>query len=170
MSLYEYIPHPHIANRKVAGPVRVADQHPRDTPFQRFNTWLGLKITVLVGTMVCSYVFTAIALISLPSAVSSGNLTIIIAWLSSNFLQLVLLPIIIVGQNVQAKAADQRSDQTYKDAEAVLAEAMKIQQHLAAQDAMLEKHGHDLADQARVLRQLTQAMEGGSAASASGSA
>jgi hypothetical protein len=33
---------------------------------------------------------------------------------------LVLLPIIIVGQNVQARAADKRSEQTYSDAEAIL--------------------------------------------------
>ena len=32
------------------------------------------------------------------------TLIVIIAWVSSNFLQLVLLPVIIVGQNLQAKA------------------------------------------------------------------
>ncbi len=55
-------------------------------------------------------------------------------WLSSSFLQLVLLPIIIVGQNIQAKAADKRAEDTYKDAEAVLKEAEEIQKHLLAQD------------------------------------
>src|SRR5262249_47270360 len=94
-------------------------------------------ITALVGTMICAYVFADIALISLPSAIKSHNLTIIIAWVSSNFLQLVLLPIIIVGQNLLARAADRRSSQTYKDAEAVLHEAIEIQKHLAAQDRVL---------------------------------
>jgi hypothetical protein len=69
--------------------------------------------------------------------VRSGNLTIIIAWVSSNFLQLVLLPVIIVGQNLLARAADKRSEQTYKDAEAVLHEALQIQKHLLAQDETL---------------------------------
>ena len=82
--------------------------------------------------MVCGYVFAIIALISLPSAITSHNLTVIIAWVSSNFLQLVLLPVIIVGQNLQAKASDKRAEQTYADAEAVLHEAIQIQQHLAA--------------------------------------
>jgi len=50
-------------------------------------------------------------------------------WLSSSFLQLVLLPIIIVGQNIQARAADKRSEDTYKDAEAVLKESEEIQKH-----------------------------------------
>src|SRR5271170_7914291 len=101
------------------------------------NGKIGLLITTLVGTMVCGYVFAVIALISLPSAISSHNLTVIIAWVSSNFLQLVLLPVIIVGQNMQAKASDNRAVNTYQDAEAVLHEALQIQQHLVAQDAVL---------------------------------
>ena len=61
------------------------------------------------------------------------------AWIAQTFLQLVLLPIIIVGQNVQAAAADARAEATYEDAAAVLEEAKQIQAHLAAQDAALEK-------------------------------
>ncbi|MGE5286108.1 MAG: hypothetical protein ACM3ML_02680 [Micromonosporaceae bacterium] len=168
MSLYEYVPHPHIERRKVAGPVKVADQHPTGNVFSRFNTRLGLKITTLVGTMVCAYVFSVIALISLPSAISSGNLTVLIAWVSSNFIQLVLLPVIIVGQNVQAAAADKRSEQTYKDAEAVLAEAIKIQEHLAAQDHALTQHRADLEKQAVILRELAQTLGQGKLAQPEG--
>jgi hypothetical protein len=51
----------------------------------------------------------------------------------------VLLPVIIVGQNLQAKATDKRAMQTYRDAEAVLHEAMEIQKHLAAQDEILTR-------------------------------
>jgi hypothetical protein len=137
---YEHRPSAHVVERlsgAAKGPVKVDDQRPRSTAFERFNSWLGLKITVVVGTMVCAYLFTVIALISLPSAITSHNLTIIIAWISSNFLQLVLLPIIIVGQNIQARASDKRAEQTYKDAEAVLREAIEIQKHLSAQDEAL---------------------------------
>lgn len=136
--LYDHIPHPHIKARKARGPIRLRDEA------NKFNSKLGLLITLAVGTMWCAYIFGIIALISLPAAISSHNLTIIIAWLSSNFLQLVLLPVIIVGQNLQASTADKRAEQTYRDAEAVLAEALKIQEHLAAQDALLERlAGHD---------------------------
>lgn len=158
MSIYEYVPHPHIERRKAAGPVKVDDQRPRDTAFARLNSWLGLKITVLVGTMVCAYVFAIIALVSLPSAITSGNLTVIVAWISSNFIQLVLLPIIIVGQNIQAAASDKRAEQTYKDAEAVLAEAQQIQAHLAAQDQALESQQQHLQQQDTMLRELAQAL------------
>jgi hypothetical protein len=113
------------------------------------NGKIGLLITTLVGTMICAYVFGIIALVSLPSAITSHNLTIIIAWVSSNFLQLVLLPVIIVGQNLQAKASDKRAEDTYKDAAAVLHEALEIQKHLVAQDQVLARlavasvGGHD---------------------------
>lgn len=138
MSLFEYIPHPHVAGRAKQGPVKVADQHPQGTGFARLNTWVAVRITAIVGTMVCAYLFMALTLVSLPSALSSGNLLIIIAWIAQTFLQLVLLPIIIVGQNVQAAAADKRAEQTYNDAEAVLHEAQQIQAHLAVQDKALE--------------------------------
>lgn len=152
---YTYVPHPHIRKRRETGPVKVADQLPRHSGPARFNSWLSLKITVLVGTMACAYVFSVIALISLPSAITSGNLTIIIAWLSSNFLQLVLLPIVIVGQNIQARAADARAEQTYQDAEAVLHEAEQIQRHLAAQDERLTAQDGVLAALAGLLNQRT---------------
>jgi len=52
---------------------------------------------------------------------------------------LVLLPIIIVGQNLQAKASDKRAEDTYNDAAAVLHDAIEIQKHLAAQDLILSQ-------------------------------
>ena len=105
----------------------------------KFNAKVGLKITVIVGTMWCAYIFTALTLISAPSAFKTGSPLIIVAWIAQTFLQLVLLPIIIVGQNVQAAAADTRAEATYNDAAAVLEESKQIQAHLAAQDAEIEK-------------------------------
>ena len=75
----------------------------------RFNTWLAIKITASVGSMWCAYVFALLTLISLPAAIRSGEPIIIVAWIAQTFLQLVLLPIIIVGQNVQGVASDARA-------------------------------------------------------------
>ena len=86
--------------------------------------------------MWCAYGFTVLALFALPDAVKQGTYYIIV-WLSSSFLQLVLLPIIIVGQNIQATASDKRAEETFKDAEAVLKEAEEIQKHLLAQDEVI---------------------------------
>ena len=138
--LFDYVPHPHAEQRRAAGPPKLAAavaQVHGPGRFGKLNAKIGLKITVIVGTMWCAYVFAAIALISLPS--NWGSIQLLILWISSSFLQLVLLPIIIVGQNVQATAADARAQATYDDASAVLAESKQIQAHLLAQDQAIQQ-------------------------------
>jgi hypothetical protein len=84
-----------------------------------FNAKLAVLITRLVGTMWCAYLFTGVALIGLPAALRPGGEGII-AWIAQTFLQLVLLSVIMVGQNVQSLAADARAENTFKDVETVL--------------------------------------------------
>jgi hypothetical protein len=137
---YSYTPHHRTKATlagKTAGPVKIEDQLPKDSAAARFNAWLAVKVTSGVGTMWCAYAFAALAIVSLPSAVSSHSAVVLVSWISQTFLQLVLLSVIIVGQNVLAAAADKRSEATYKDADAVLHEAVKIQEHLAVQDGVL---------------------------------
>ncbi len=85
-----------------------------------FNAKVAIVLTKVVGTMWCFYVFNGIALISLPSALHTGQLTIIINWVSSNWIQLILLPALMVGQNVQSAAADARAVKTFEDTERIL--------------------------------------------------
>jgi len=80
----------------------------------RINTGLAVRITKLVGSMWCAYLFALIALISLPAAISSHQPIIIVSWIAQTFLQLVLLPIIIVGQNVQAAVSDARAESDHE--------------------------------------------------------
>ncbi|MDH6423076.1 hypothetical protein [Aurantimicrobium minutum] len=86
---------------------------------KQFNEKLASRITSAVGTMWCAYIFAGIALISLPAALSTGDPIIIVAWVAQTFLQLVLLSIIMVGQDVQSKGLQQKIDETH---EASLAE------------------------------------------------
>jgi len=79
-----------------------------------------------------------------PSAFKTGNSLIVVAWVAQTFPQLALLPIVIVGQNVQAAAADARAEATYNDAAAVLEEAKQIQAHPEAQNA--ERSGRAKSD------------------------
>ena len=139
MSSYTHVPHPHTLERLEHRdkPVKTADVLRQKTNV-RFNAWLAIKITDGVGTMWCAYAFAALALISLPFAIRSHSLVVIVSWISQTFLQLVLLSVIIVGQNLLAAAADKRAEATYNDADAVLHEAVKIQEHLLAQDHVLE--------------------------------
>jgi hypothetical protein len=104
----------------------------------RANAWLAVRITKIVGTMYCAYVFTIIALVALPDAIRTGQATVLVNWLSSNFLQLVLLPIIIVGQNVISTAQDARAEADHETLTAL--NAMNIQQLeiLKRQDEIIE--------------------------------
>jgi len=85
-----------------------------------FNAKVALVITRSVGTMACAYVFAAIALISLPAAINSGQVIVIVAWIAQTFLQLVLLSIIMVGQSVQSAASDARAAKEFADTETIL--------------------------------------------------
>jgi hypothetical protein len=137
MNDYVHVPHPHTLERlehrdKPVTTIDVIEQKAK----VKFNAWLAIKITNAVGTMWCAYAFALLALIGLPPALKPGGEGII-AWIAQTFLQLVLLSIIIVGQNIAATASDARSENTYKDAEAILSEALEIQKHLQAQDEEL---------------------------------
>jgi hypothetical protein len=156
--LFDYIPHPRMHTRQVEGPPKVAAaaaQLHGQSAVAKLNAKVGLKITLIVGTMWCAYLFTLLALVSAPTAFKSGDKLVIIAWIAQTFLQLVLLPIIIVGQNVQAAAADKRAEQTYEDADAILHHALEIQKHLQAQDLALET----LADKLGARLQLAEERE-----------
>ena len=80
---------------------------------KKFNDWIASKITSAVATMWCAYIFAAIALISLPSAIKSHDPIVIVAWVAQTFLQLVLLSIIMVGQEVQSKDMQQKISETH---------------------------------------------------------
>jgi hypothetical protein len=130
--IYQHVPHPRIAERRNHRPPKTNDER------LGFNGKIGVFITTVVGTMWAAYIFTLLAGVSLPSVLQSKNLVTIVAWIAQTFLQLVLLPIIIVGQNVQARASDKRAEQTYSDAEAILHECLQLQAHLQAQDGILD--------------------------------
>ena len=116
------VPHPRIAERRKAGPPKRGDEQ------VGFNGRFALLITTVVGTMWCAYAFAMLALVALPSALTSGPLAIV-QWISQTFIQLVLLSIIMVGQNIIGKASDRRAEMTYQ--------AEQIQRHLKAQDEAL---------------------------------
>jgi hypothetical protein len=130
---FQHTPSPRIETRRKAGPPTVAGM------VSGVNGRIALVLTKVVGTMWCAYVFTGLALVALPSALASGSVLAIVTWISQTLIQLVMLSVIMVGQNIIGQAADRRSEMTYKDAEATFHEAEQIQQHLAAQDAALNQ-------------------------------
>jgi hypothetical protein len=154
-STFTYEPHPHVEQRQASGPPTIAKARKKlhgDSRMAKINGKIGLRITLVVGTMWAAYVFALLALVSLPAILDltgwighpfpkwmlNAGMIALVAWIAQTFLQLILLPIIIVGQNIQAAASDGRAQATFDDASAVLEEAKQIQQHLLAQDQAIQ--------------------------------
>ena len=135
MTPFNYQQHPHTKTR---------EHQPASAAVAGFNNRLGYWITTKVGTMWAAYAFAGLALISLPSAIATNDVRVIVDWIAQTFLQLVLVSVIIVGQNQLSARAEMRAEATYKDATALLHEVQQLQQHLAHQDAELQRLREDL--------------------------
>jgi hypothetical protein len=97
----------HVSSREVRGQVHGTN------PVGRFNNLLAVLVTNSVGSMWAAYLFILIALVSFPQALNAflhGDAVTGVAWLSQSFLQLVLLPVLLVGQRVISTAQDARAE------------------------------------------------------------
>ena len=118
-----------------------------------FNRRLAEKITASVSTMWCAYIFAAIALISLPAAIKTGDVVVIVAWIAQTFLQLVLLSIIMVGQQVQSASVEKMIRETH---EASLGEFELAKEARSIADQELS----ELKEIAREIHQVLRDVEG----------
>lgn len=96
---------------------------------------IAVKITGFIGTMFCSVLFALIALVSLPAALSTGNIVVIIGWVAQTFLQLVLLSIIMVGQNLQQRHQELLAEETYH---AAIKDEVNTEEIISKIDEVLE--------------------------------
>lgn len=99
---------------------------------------VAVFITSIVGTMWCAIAFTLLALVSLPDAVLGGKATII-SWIAQTFLQLVLLSVIMVGQNLQNKHSEARADANFDVNIKAELEVETILQHLENQNEVMKE-------------------------------
>ena len=134
MTTYVHQPHPRTTQRRPA-PAQSAHE------YVGFNGRLGAGITRAVGTMWAFYI--AIAFMALWMILSEAGVLSFDPYPFSfllflgNIVQLLLMFVILVGQQVLGAAADKRAIQTYEDAEATLHECLELQRHLTAQDSSL---------------------------------
>ena len=149
---YVHHPHPQTEKRKLAAPPKVADQH------IGFNGRLGAAITRSVGTMWAVYIAVAIQVTWMALATigiwefKKDPYPFAFLLFLSNIVQLLLMFVIMVGQQVLGAASDKRAVVTYQDAEAILHECVQLQEHLQAQDKILDdvlKHLHEVTPPAR---------------------
>lgn len=116
------------------------------------NIKIALWLTTHVGTMQTAYLFLVIGIGSLVGYITNNYLlAVLCGGISSYLLQLVLLPIIMVGQGVQGRKAEIQADETYHFAENTYHDTEQSIQHLNAQDVELLK-------QTGMLQQMLQTM------------
>lgn len=131
-----------------------------------FNAKLASGITKRVFTMWTAYLFTVLALLSLPAVLSGvfpklgahfphwligASLIALIGWISSYFLQLVLLPIIGVGQNQQTAAVKDHIDGKHSEIQDL---------HSVLQRDILKLHEHfNIKQESQVMDEVKQHVE-----------
>ena len=127
--------HPAFGFTKHGHPVhsKVTDHLPEHNAYARFNKHVALLITNNIGTMSCFWLFCVVALLALPAVlveakivsptiglIGEAGFAFMVSWLAQSFIQLVLLPALMVGQNLQNIAADARSAKTFEDVERII--------------------------------------------------
>lgn len=99
--------------------------------FNHLNETIAVWSVKRVATMACAYLFAFIAIVALPQAIhdsfANGFAPLpFITWLSQSFLQLVLLSIIMVGQDVISRQTEQRSVTQYNAVMETLADIQQV--------------------------------------------
>jgi membrane protein implicated in regulation of membrane protease activity len=77
---------------------------------RKLNDSIAAALTLAIGTMWCVYLFVAVAVV--PYFAPSWSTAI--QYISSAFLQLVFLPLIMVGQSVLGRETEKRARQDHE--------------------------------------------------------
>lgn len=149
MSLYTAIRHPHVHGRRGKPPARITDTH------IGFNGRLAAWITARVGSMWTVYACLLITgiwmVLGAKEVLGFDPYPYPFLLFLGNVLQLLLIFIILLGQQVLGRTADMRAAQTYEDTEAILVDCEQIQNHLIAQDDHLASCTELLAEEQETL-------------------
>lgn len=135
--------------------LKTVDHHPANTRYQRLNRTLAGWITRNVGTMTCFWLFTVLALLGLPATLHlvgwlpakwvlptfmmGFGFIYLVQWVAQSYFQLVLLPALMVGQNLQNEASDARAAKQFEDTEKLLELATVIQELLTREATQPKK-------------------------------
>lgn len=138
-ALFKHIPHPHQ-------PRNVNEVLKEEQAAAGFNTAIAVFLTTRVGTMWAAYSFAVLAIVGLLAILNilPPVVALLVAWGSQTFIQLVMLPIIMVGQNVLGRKSELQADEAFKTTMSTYHDIEQIMQHLCAQDAELLRQSHML--------------------------
>ena len=117
-------------------PRNVNRVHAAEIAAAGFNTQIAVWLTEHVGSMWTAYIFAMIAIIGLFGILGliSPVVALLVAWISQTFIQLVLLPIIMVGQNVLGRKSELQADEAFATTMKTYADIEAVMKHLDTQD------------------------------------
>jgi uncharacterized membrane protein len=134
MSLYTEVRHPRAHARRAREP----GQGDGPTGFnERLAAWITAKIGSMWTVYICSAVTVVWAVLGARQVLGFDPYPYPFLLFLGNVVQLLLIFIILLGQQVLGRTADRHSMHTYEDAEAILVDCEQIQNHLIAQDTHL---------------------------------
>ena len=133
--LFQHEPHQHQ-------PRNVNLLHQAEQAAAGVNTRIAILLTKRVGSMWTAYSFALLAIVGLFAILGWLNpiLVVLVAWTSQTLIQLVLLPVIMVGQNVLGRKAELQADEQFRTTMSTYHDIEQVMHHLSAQDAELLRH------------------------------
>ena len=145
--LYQYEKHPHL-------PRNINIAHTDEQQAGGFNATFAVWLTKHVGSMWTAYSFAILGIVGLLAilGVLSPIVALLIAWVSQTFLQLILLPIIMVGQNVLGRKSELMAEEQFNTTIKTYHDIEQIMAHLSAQD-------NELLKQTQAILEIQQRLE-----------
>jgi hypothetical protein len=152
---------PHFGHTRSGVPVHLHthDFHPASGWYQKFNRRIALWMFRNVGTMTAFWVTLFLCLCALPAVLFQMHIVgvavvftgygfyLLLTWGISTTFQAVMLPGLMVGQNLQNEASDARAEKQFNDTE-VIADRLDletqgglqvIEDHLRRQDERFDR-------------------------------
>lgn len=158
MSLYTAVRHPRARGHKAQRPAQIEDEQLGVNG--KIAAWITAKIGSMWTVYICAGITAGWIILAESGPLSFDKYPFPFLLFLGNVVQLLLIFVILVGQQVLGRASDKRALNTYEDAEAILHDCEEIQNHLIAQDLHLESCTDLCVEEKQTLAQAGQRFEG----------
>ncbi|MBS2537983.1 DUF1003 domain-containing protein [Catenulispora sp. NF23] len=135
MSLYTSMRHPHVHMRRRHGHARI--EHEYVGISGRLAAWITRRLGSMWTVYACVAVTAVWMLLGSRALFGFDPYPYPFMLFLGNVAQLLLVFVILLGQQILGRTGDRRAVQTFEDAEAILHDCAQIQNHLIAQDRHL---------------------------------
>lgn len=149
--IYTHENHPHQPRT-----ITREDVHEAHKQRGGLNAAIAILLTRGVATMWCAYLFAALAVVGLLGLFGWLNpfIFLLTTWVSQQFLQLVLLSVIMVGQGLLGRHAEMVSEEGYKTTVKSYHQLGQMVRHLNSQDEELLRQTAELLRQTPMLTEI----------------